>query len=349
MSHFTCLIIHKDEENIKDVLQPYHEYESTGTEDEYVIDVDKTADVQEYLDREIYYGKRKEGGAWDYEYSIERAETQLNNHVKATRAQYFKAAGMTQEEIDEEIRDYHGYKKRGNQWIDHTNPNAKWDWWVMGGRWSGLLRVKKGAEAQRGENGIMGTNFDETGYDSCLIKDLDLEAMLRVQRERIVKGRHKAFDDALEKVKTKNIPCSDFMLQPDAFNKWDELSVQRKQCEDELRGVWESLGKPNTFRDYVNDEHAAGNPSAITVRLSEELGYSSMFGITPGQTMQQEIDDAQAICTFAVIKDGKWYERGEMGWWGCVSNEDDEWESKFNDLFKDADPDMRVTVVDCHI
>jgi hypothetical protein len=30
---------------------------------------------------------------------------------------------------------------------------------------------------------------------------------------------------------------------------------------------------------------------------------------------------ANAFCFFAVVKDGKWYERGEMGWWGIVHDE----------------------------
>lgn len=36
---------------------------------------------------------------------------------------------------------------------------------------------------------------------------------------------------------------------------------------------------------------------------------------------------AQAYTTFAVIKDGKWYDRREMGWRECVSNELDEYGS----------------------
>ena len=47
-----------------------------------------------------------------------------------------------------------------------------------------------------------------------------------------------------------------------------------------------------------------------------------------------------AFTTFAVIKDGKWYERGEMGWWGVVSDEKnkDEWRAQFANLI-DSLPD----------
>jgi hypothetical protein len=55
--------------------------------------------------------------------------------------------------------------------------------------------------------------------------------------------------------------------------------------------------------------------------------------------------------TFAVVKDGKWYERGEMGWWGIVSNEKnrDDWNEEFQKLVKGLSDDMLLTVVDCHI
>src|SRR4051794_35627293 len=39
--------------------------------------------------------------------------------------------------------------------IDRSNPNKKWDWWQIGGRWSGLLQVKPGAEGHKGEPGVM--------------------------------------------------------------------------------------------------------------------------------------------------------------------------------------------------
>jgi hypothetical protein len=60
---------------------------------------------------------------------------------------------------------------------------------------------------------------------------------------------------------------------------------------------------------------------------------------------------ASAIVTFAVIKDGKWYERGSMGWWGIVSDEKDrgEWNNRFCTLISDLPDDTLLSVFDCHI
>lgn len=55
--------------------------------------------------------------------------------------------------------------------------------------------------------------------------------------------------------------------------------------------------------------------------------------------------------TFAVVKEGEWYEKGEMGWFGMASNEKetDEWFDEFRRLLSDLPPETVVTIVDLHI
>ena len=52
-----------------------------------------------------------------------------------------------------------------------------------------------------------------------------------------------------------------------------------------------------------------------------------------------------------VTEDGEWKEKGEMGWWGSVSNEkpEDSWKQQFVDYVKSLDENCLVTVVDFHI
>lgn len=58
--------------------------------------------------------------------------------------------------------------------------------------------------------------------------------------------------------------------------------------------------------------------------------------------------------TYAVITpDGKWHQKGEMGWFGMSSDTADEaldWDMNYKSRFIDtADPEWFLTVVDCHI
>lgn len=56
---------------------------------------------------------------------------------------------------------------------------------------------------------------------------------------------------------------------------------------------------------------------------------------------------------WAVVKDGVWYEKGDMGWWGMSGESDDEavdWDLNFyNRFIEPLDDNELITVVDCHI
>lgn len=51
------------------------------------------------------------------------------------------------------------------------------------------------------------------------------------------------------------------------------------------------------------------------------------------------------------VKEGKWYEKGEMGWFGSVHDEmsDELWYSEFAKLLDGVSEDTILSVYDCHI
>jgi hypothetical protein len=59
----------------------------------------------------------------------------------------------------------------------------------------------------------------------------------------------------------------------------------------------------------------------------------------------------QAVCTYAVVQDGKWSAKGDMGWFGCSSNDVDEvvWQQKLREMLFNLPPETMVTVCDCRI
>ena len=120
MSHFAVLVIHdKNSLDLDALLDPYWELDLSREEliNDYRAEFNKKFDRSEV---------KKE---------IERILTETNNPN-----QY---AGLTDEEIMEK---YHGYyqDEYGN-WGYHSNPNARWDWYSVGGRWANLI-VKKNGE-----------------------------------------------------------------------------------------------------------------------------------------------------------------------------------------------------------
>jgi len=162
--------------------------------------------------------------------------------------------------FDDYLKNWCGYSPgKIGHW---ENPNAKWDWYVEGGRFAGKLKVKG----------------DSTPLNTAKAGDLDFDAM--------------------------------FKSRVSEYSYW----WNKAQAEPvELRQLY--------------------------------------HGIAPTMTREQYLDLAKNLPFFAVVKDGKWYEKGKMGWWAVVTDpkDDADWQKELDMLLKSLRPDEQVTVVDCHI
>jgi len=119
MSHYTVSVLHRADQSVEDLLAPY----------------DENLAVEPY-----------------FVYSREDA---IRHAKECWRAE--SIAGRTDDEIFEEFSD--GYIRDDEQNLYSTyNPDAKWDWYAVGGRWSGLLKLK-------GEN--------QENVDEARIADID--------------------------------------------------------------------------------------------------------------------------------------------------------------------------------
>ncbi len=65
----------------------------------------------------------------------------------------------------------------------------------------------------------------------------------------------------------------------------------------------------------------------------------------------KDVDWGKTGTMYAILHNGEWIERGQMGWFGMSSNEKskEEWDKQFADVIAQLDPEDEVTVVDCHI
>lgn len=120
MGHFSCLVVAGDVER---ALQPYHQFEATGHEDEY---------VKKIVRQPEYYHE-------EHKFYLEDNSLNFLDFLKEfTDYDAFLEGEGTGKygwiEVD----------KSGKvvRVIEKTNPNRKWDWWTIGGRWRGRLRLK---------------------------------------------------------------------------------------------------------------------------------------------------------------------------------------------------------------
>ena len=108
---------------------------------------------------------------------------------------------------------------------------------------------------------------------------------------------------------------------------------------------------PKTNYDDASREFYRNQPAVVALRAAFDNPFHEIDAyLTPRDQFIQEARD-RAITTFAVVKDSKWYQKGEMGWWGVVSDAKDqgEWNRQFNELLDGLPDDTVLTVVDCHI
>ena len=115
----------------------------------------------------------------DFISSTIRQRNRFSNYIQGYKNS--TAAKIIEEEEGYEFNELEG------GWGRWHNPNAKWDWWQIGGRWRGKLRVKEYINCARNEPEFNIVRCEETinryyvhelACDQCQVKNLDLDAAL---------------------------------------------------------------------------------------------------------------------------------------------------------------------------
>lgn len=206
--------------------------------------------------------------------------------------------------------------------VNTYNPKSKWDWYEIGGRWTGYFKLKKGHHGLTGKPGLQ-TSAAKPGYaDQCRKIDIDIEAM-----------QHEAAAEA-----EKRYDVAHRLLKHRPFTLWEGILAMypEPQSEEDLEKARKQYREQPAIADFYRDrDNAFSDPDQFAVSREEYV-----------QSARDE-----ALAPFALLKDGEWHERGEMGWWGCVSNEipRSEWAKQFMKLFDELPDNTLLTAVDVHI
>lgn len=378
MSHFLVLVIG---DNPDAQLAPYHEFECTGVDDQYVKDIDITDQaMEEYQSRtETRYRNEETGelheGVGDLfwreatpeedeiiksysplgggERTISQYRVSHSNGVRTTKI-FEVPDGFTKCEVPatelqtfpEFVEDYYDYKlispesvldgttlpeefkygyvkqnENGSYVvINRTNPNAKWDWYQNGGRFSGFLPLRDGHYGNVGERSWTNVNKDIEGVDSALKGAVDFEG-------------HK------NKLMT-------------------EFSAQYDKAISELDGLHETLKPISEFetggangREYYKAFMTQENFSEVSAILRENSVYHIEDFLSMDRDTYLENLVSDCVIPYAYIYEGKWYGKGEMGWFGMSDDKVDQvaWNKQYTELLESLPDDTLLTVIDCHI
>lgn len=332
MSHFSVLVIGPDWE---DQLAPYHEYECTGRDDQYVVDVDVTGEVIAEFNKPLPVVVLANGsvfGRYDNRFYVEQPSTVLPRmrehvfvlpggaHETTMDAATARGHGVGYATVDECAEESGGYIKRDDgRYYNRTNPNAKWDWYIMGGRFTGHFLQKSGAIGAVGKRGVFGTPPREEYVDRIRKGDVDF------QRQR----------DAAETEARDLWTACRAVTGGASWLSWDVCHTQETNVEN-ARALYNQQSAIVALRACGDERFRAWN-------INDDLALDLESYI--------KLCRDKAFTTYAFVRDSVWTERGTMGWFGMSSDEMDyaEWRSKFNTMLDELPDDTMLTVVDCHI
>lgn len=209
-----------------------------------------------------------------------------------------------------------------------TNGEAKWDWWEIGGRWTGFYPLQPGIAPVCGETGPFGDKPEPGRGDIVRFSDLDLDGIATMTRER---------------AETFHREWSAWCAAP--TNNFD--SPRSRALRIGLCRVTEGPAEPGDDEIVI--------PWALHVPPSDPRApWNDVCRVPDLDTFLAEyIDHFNPVTTYAALDDDGWHAPGEMGWFGCSTDTPDEKgafvKAFFGKFVKTAQPDDLLVIVDCHI
>ncbi|RLJ03806.1 MAG: hypothetical protein DRP08_02985 [Candidatus Aenigmatarchaeota archaeon] len=258
MSHFSLTVVGYD---VDEMLAPYCEHDKS-----YMTFTDTTdEDTREYIegtanmliiDGEQHFPWSKEAKAYSTEYEKEYGRKPKQVEVKFTDIydtfDNFENNWFCRESITRSGETRYGH---------YNNPNAKWDWYTIGGRWDGYWLKKDGSMANQ-----------------TLKAQIDFDKMIEIRRK-------------------------------DAEYRW-------------------------------NYYHKNGKIDDMWIRLD-----LSEFE----KPLDEYVECAETPATFAILWKDKWYERGEMMWFGVSIENEAQWNGIYREIWDSIHEEELITIVDYHI
>lgn len=315
MSHFSVIVALRptDPKNIEDALT------------EALAPFDESKEVTPYYDYET-------GEAKDY-WSLDacREKGLLPAEGELTWAQVAEAVN-TRWEHDEAGAEYMRVDAAGRAYTISTyNPRSKWDWWVIGGRWTGyFLPLATAASDERlitGRPGVFGTSAAVGHVDGGPRGLLDFGS-LRAEKAAKAAEQYDAWT-AFAGHLPEALPWSHFLARHNADETAYPIEQARRDYNGQERVQKARTSRDFTFLDCVIETFAPGRDAY----------------------MQQAAD--QAIPGYAFLGlDGVWRAAGEMGWFGMSSDSEEDRAAHYrqmNEHLDALDPDTLLVAVDCHI
>lgn len=382
MSHFSVIVITPgprppdEDADIAPLLQPYHEFECTGTDDQYVKDVDETEEARAGYESDTVTRLKSPNGELHPPYDAKFYREPTAIELKIIQDPLSHERGN----ISHDSRDWEdgrGYRPKvrfvPDGWEEVEVPRSSVETFaeycesyygrtpVFHGQRPNLAGPHKYGYTLLDANGdvervINRTNPDKT-WDWWVVGgrwdrhftdreerrvntirrgDWDLDAELARVAERY--GR---YHDDLHAELAKHPPVQ----------TWDAVRAANEgKSIDEIRKLyWEQPG--------VVAAKEVKRFDATPAQLADDWDRGTIIGHvmdSPDDWLvpRERLVAAKSwsnVGSYAICDANGWHSKGTMGWFGMSHDESDDWPEKALGLIRDLPEDAYLTLVDCHI
>ena len=311
MSHFVVLVIGDD---VDLQLAPFNEQHKAGDPHVKLVFNDRTDEFRKEYDEESIEIIKRPDGSLDFAHAATDADKAAQIAPVSAK---FSELYPTFEEFCERWRG--AQPNEQGRYGYSSNPNAKWDWYQIGGRWSGYFKALPGVIGKVGESSVFGNKAQPGMYDQLHRGGIDFDGM-RADAAAEANKQYDAYEAAV-------------------------AGLEVPKCWTEFRTAYENINDAREAYNttpYINALWVAG----ILPWFEDPVAF---YGIGREKFVERAINST--FVPFAVLKDGEWFAKGEMGWFGVISDDVDPetWSDRVWELLRDLPEDTLITAVDCHI
>ena len=301
MSHFVVLVIG---DNVDQQLAPFNaQPEADDPHVEFVFD-DQTDRLRKEYDEGSVEVIKYPDGSWDLAHEV------TNDDKAAQIAPISAKFSELYPTFEEFCKKWYGTEpNEQGRYGYHINPKAKWDWYVIGGRWSGFFKAKPGVIGKVGEPGVFGNKARPGWYDQLHRGSIDFEGM-RADAAAEANKRYDAYEAAVAGLRVPK--------------RWVEFHTAYENIDDAREAYHKT-------------------PYITALRNANLLPWFAdpveVYGI--GREKFVERARNSVFIPYAVLKDGEWLSKDDV--------DPETWNERVWELLRDLPEDTLITAVDCHI
>jgi len=402
MSHFTVLVIG---ENWEEQLAPYQENNMEDCPKEYLKFYDIEDEYRNQYENDSVEKVVMPDGSlkntWSLKIPWDEDDCLKNPNEIFSKANILdnlerRQVAFTElyPTFEEYMNDWCGYKERDKETKRYgywENPNKKWDWYIMGGRWTGFFKLK--INFTEDEQAMLNA-INSKAEKHVTIYDIDFWRKLWLQSPTDFNKIMKKYEfwnesspitgDIISLVLSSRDPIIPYHKKGSPGIMTEEASDgfvdQARKKDIDFEGMAEkdvewAAGRYDKFHEILNGrtlpvwseilqkhrenvkqarEEYWGN-KAVEDTIKEGFYLWGDEDVKPFLMSKEDFlarTRKKAIMTFAVVKDGEWFERREMGWFGATHSDkmtEEQWEEFFVNLIEELPDETLLTLVDCHI